>query len=74
MEAAKSLATRGLRALAGFAKALKIKYEDIEVGLDFEPEAGLADHGGFRGRPEVSIRTGWCCGEGSRSSCRPDYR
>jgi hypothetical protein len=38
VEAAKSLATKGLRALAGFAKALKIKYEDIEVGLDFEPE------------------------------------
>jgi hypothetical protein len=29
VEAAKSLATKGLRARAGFAKALKIKYEDI---------------------------------------------
>ena len=27
------------------AKALKIKYQDIEVGLDFEPEPGLADNG-----------------------------
>jgi predicted transcriptional regulator len=34
-----------LRALAGFARALKVKYEDIEVGLDFEPERGLADNG-----------------------------
>jgi hypothetical protein len=34
-----------LRALAGFAKALKMQYEDIEVGLDFEPEPGLADNG-----------------------------
>jgi hypothetical protein len=49
VEAAKSLATKGLRALAGFAKALKIKYEDIEVGLDFEPEAGLADNGDLEG-------------------------
>jgi len=39
----------GLRALAGFAKALKIKYEDIEVGLDFEPEAGLADNEDLEG-------------------------
>jgi hypothetical protein len=44
-EQAKDLAQRALRALAGFAKALKIKYEDIEVGIDFEPEAGLADNG-----------------------------
>jgi len=42
---AKDLATRGLRALAGFAKSLKVKYGDIEVGLDYEPEAGLADNG-----------------------------
>ncbi len=42
---AKDLATRALRALAGFAKSLKIKYQDIEVGLDHDPEAGLADNG-----------------------------
>lgn len=42
---AKELAERGLRALAGFAKALKVKFRDIEVGFDFEPEAGLADNG-----------------------------
>jgi hypothetical protein len=44
-EQAKELATRALRALAGFAKALKVKYEDIEVGFDFDPEPGLADNG-----------------------------
>ncbi len=42
---ARDLAQRALRALAGFAKALKVKYQDIEVGLDFEPEPGLADNG-----------------------------
>ena len=42
---AKELAQRGLRALAGFAKSLKVKYDDIEVGFDFEPEPGLADNG-----------------------------
>jgi hypothetical protein len=44
-ERAKDLAQRALRALAGFAKSLKMKYNDIEVGFDFEPEAGLADNG-----------------------------
>lgn len=42
---AKNLATRALRGLAGFAKALKVKYQDIEVGVDFDPEPGLADNG-----------------------------
>jgi len=44
-EQAKDLAQRALRALSGFAKALKIKYQDIEVGVDFDPEPGLADNG-----------------------------
>ena len=43
--ATRDLAHRGLRALAGFATALKVKYQDIEIGLDFEPEPGLADNG-----------------------------
>jgi AAA ATPase domain len=37
--------TKAGRALAGFAKALKVKYKDIEVSTDFEPERGLADSG-----------------------------
>jgi hypothetical protein len=44
-EAAKQLAQHALRALAGFVGALKVKYQDIEVGLDFDPEPGLADNG-----------------------------
>ena len=44
-DTARVLAQRALRALAGFATALKVKYQDIEVGLDFEPEPGLADNG-----------------------------
>lgn len=44
-EQARDLGRRALRALAGFAKALKLKYEDIEVGIDYEPEPGLADNG-----------------------------
>src|SRR5258707_6403383 len=44
-EQTKELAKRALRGLAGFARALKVKYADIEVGFDFEPEPGLADNG-----------------------------
>jgi hypothetical protein len=42
---AKDRSVRALRALAGFARSLKVKYGDIEVGFDYEPEAGLADNG-----------------------------
>ncbi len=45
LEKSKDLAQRALRGLAGFAKALKLKFQDIEVGLDFDPEPGLADNG-----------------------------
>ena len=44
-ERAKDLAVRALRGLSGFARALKVKYQDIEVGVDHEPEPGLADNG-----------------------------
>jgi len=45
VDAAKDLTKRAFRALAGFARGLKLKYEDIEVGLDLDPEPGLADNG-----------------------------
>lgn len=43
--AARDYAIRGLRALAGFASRLKVTFGDIEVGMDYEPEPGLADNG-----------------------------
>lgn len=49
MEKAKDLAVRGLRALAGFVSKMKITYNDIEVGLDYDPEPGLADNGDLEG-------------------------
>lgn len=45
IDAAKAMAERSLKALAGFVSALKVAYQDIEVGLDFKPEPGLADNG-----------------------------
>jgi hypothetical protein len=42
---ARAYLTRARKALAGFVNALKVKYKDIEVSTDFEPERGLADSG-----------------------------
>jgi hypothetical protein len=44
-EAAKAGVLRAMRALAGFAKALTVKYQDFEFGVDVDPEKGLADSG-----------------------------
>ncbi|MHB8570174.1 MAG: ATP-binding protein, partial [Metallibacterium sp.] len=44
-EKAKALGRRALQGLAGFARSLKVKYADIEVGIDFDPVPGLADNG-----------------------------
>ena len=44
-EAAKQMAHRALRGLAGFVKALKVEYQGIGVTLDSAPEPGLADSG-----------------------------
>lgn len=45
IEKAKDAGIRALRALAGFAKGLKFKFNDIEVGIDYEAEPGVADNG-----------------------------
>ncbi len=44
-ESARALARRSLRALAGFAGALHVRYEGFEIGLDISPELGFADSG-----------------------------
>jgi hypothetical protein len=48
-ERAADLGRRGLKALAGFARGLKVSYHDIEVALDADPEPGLADNGDLAG-------------------------
>jgi hypothetical protein len=45
VRAAKSGMGKAMRALAGFVSALKVKYGDIEMGLDVSAEKGLADSG-----------------------------
>ncbi|HET7103178.1 MAG TPA: AAA family ATPase [Terracidiphilus sp.] len=54
--AARDIAIRALRALAGFARTLKLRYKDIEVGFDYEPEPGLADNGDLEGDLTTLLR------------------
>ena len=44
-EAAKAMVKRAFGALAAFVRATKIKYEDIELSMDFIGEEGIADSG-----------------------------
>ena len=45
MAAGGDLAKRALRALGGFVRAMKVRYDDIEFGLDLGSEPGVADSG-----------------------------
>lgn len=45
LAASGDLAKRALRSLGGFVKAMKLKYNDIEFGLDLGSEPGIADSG-----------------------------
>lgn len=63
--AAKDGINRALRALAGFAGALKVKYQDIEIGLDLEKEQGLADSGDLETDLADLLRT---VGEAAKSA------
>ena len=45
--------------MTGFAKALKVKYGDMEVGLDIEPVAGVGDSGDLQNDlPELLVAVG----------------
>ena len=45
LEAAKELMRLARAALSGFIGAAKVRYHDVELSLDFDPEPGLADTG-----------------------------
>ena len=50
---------RSLRIVAGFAKSLKVKHGDFEIGLDIDPEHGVGDSGDLdNDLPEVMIALG----------------
>jgi hypothetical protein len=44
-EALRARASSAMRALASFVSVFKVKYEDVEVGFDIEPDRGVADSG-----------------------------
>lgn len=45
MENVSEKAKRGLRVLKSFFNGVKLKYQDIEIGIDIDPEEGAADSG-----------------------------
>jgi AAA ATPase domain len=50
---------RGLRILKSFAKSIKIKYGDVEIGLGVDPELGVGDSGDLESDlPEVFAAVG----------------
>jgi len=44
-EALRAALAGAMGALASFASKMKVKYQDIEVGIDFKPQTGIADSG-----------------------------
>jgi hypothetical protein len=50
---------RGLRVLKSFANSLKVKYGDLEIGLDIDPETGIADSGDLEADlPDLLVAVG----------------
>jgi len=65
LEATKAMIGRALAGLAGFVGAMKLKYGDIEIGIDVEPEKGLADSGDLDSDLTALLRT---VGEAARAA------
>lgn len=58
-ERANAAAKKALRVLRGFTKAVKVKYQDIELSLDGETENGVADSGDLEtDLPELLLQLG----------------
>lgn len=63
-EAVRAAAATAWRALGGFARSLKVKYGDIEVGVDLEVEPGIADSGDLSNDlGDLLVRLGDAVGE-----------
>jgi hypothetical protein len=57
-------AKRGLRVLRSFFNGLKLKYHDLEIGIDVDPEVGTADSGSLEADlSEVFIALGEAAAE-----------
>ena len=53
--AAGDLAKKALRALGGFVKAMKVKFQDVEFGVDLGTEPGIADSGDLEHDHSLSL-------------------
>ena len=66
--AAGELAKRALRVLGGFASATKIKYQDVEFGIDFDTEPGVADSGNLEHDLLDLLRAGGEAAQGNETA------
>ena len=64
-EKARELAKRARRALAAFVPAMRLKYADVELQLDLEPEPELAGSGDFYSDLRGLLRS---CGEAAKAA------
>ncbi len=63
-EAVRAGLSAAMKALGSFAKAMKLKYADIEFGLDFGDERGVADSGDLENDlADLLISVGHAAGE-----------
>jgi len=57
METFSTKVKRGLRVLKSFINTVRLKYKDIEIGLDIDPELGFADSGDLEADLPVLLET-----------------
>lgn len=57
-------AARALRALGGFVRSMRVRYHDLELGMDLRGEPGLADSGDFQSDLTALLRA---VGEAART-------
>lgn len=54
-----TIVKRGLRVLKSFARSIKVKHGDLDIGLEIEPEKGAADSGDLgHDLPELLVAVG----------------
>lgn len=64
MSAAGDMGKKALRVLGGFVSAMKLKYQDIEFGLDLGSEPGIADSGDLESDLiDLFVQLGWAAKE-----------
>src|ERR1700746_870055 len=68
VESAKEYSRRGLRVFRSFSNGVKVKINDVELGLTISPEAGTADSGDIESDlPDLML----AIGQAAKAAQRP---